>query len=104
MIPIINTIATITGRTKVRYPLVHRGSLGPFPVLASLKKLFQPHPLFNTQKKRMTSEPSGRIRLLTRKSSKSRIPLVPPIGWIPDKTLNPSAHGKARANIIIIFK
>ena len=50
-----------------------------------------------------TSEPAGNIRLLTRKSSKSRIVDSPPNGWSDDNILNPNTQGNDNTDIIIIL-
>ena len=63
----------------------------------------KPQPRFDIQKNKYISEPAGNIRLLTRKSSKSRIVDSPPNGWSDDNILNPNTQGNDNTDIIIIL-
>ena len=62
-------------------------------MLASVVKFFHPHPYRLVQNKRYTRDPSGRKRLLTKKSSKSST--APPNTANPSQLhkLYPSTHG-----------
>ena len=93
----------ITGNTHVKYGFSHFWNFSPFPVLASSVKLSHPHPNFLVQKIKKVSEPSGRIKLLTIKSSKSSTPVPAPSGWNPESTLNQRTHGSESKNMITML-
>ena len=61
--------------------------------------LFHCIPLLEQMNSTNTIEPIGRILLETRKSKKSRIPVLEPIIWTSDKTLKPSIGSKLKAII-----
>ena len=71
--------------------------LGPFPVLASFRKLSQPQPNLWQQKRARMSEPSGRMLVETIKSQKSKKVVPSENGW-KWMTLNPSAVVSASKN------
>lgn len=100
--PWIISMPSITGSTYLKYTKIHFGILGPFPAFASLRYFLNPQPYFVTQKRRKISEPIGRIRLLTRKSSKSSTLELSPKGWNHFHILNPNTHG-SESNITRII-
>ena len=65
------------GRTHWKYGLSLGENFRPLPRLASARYLSKPQPHFVTQNSRYTSEPIGRRRLLTMKSSLSRMSRPP---------------------------